>query len=102
MRQLSLALALLVAASVTAVSQESIEQGEDVARRWCAGCHVVASGQLLASSDAPSFASIAAETEGDFGWLAPFLADPHPAMPRLSVSRQEIRALGAYLNSLRE
>lgn len=102
MRRLPLALALLVAASITAVSQESIEQGEEVARRWCAGCHVVAPGQLLASGDAPSFAAIAAGTEGDFGWLAPFLADPHPAMPRMSLSRQEIRDLGAYLKSLRE
>ena len=99
---IALALALSAAAPLTTLSQETAEEGEEVARRWCANCHLVAADQLLASGAAPTFSSIAAETEGDFDWLAPFLADPHPAMPRMSLSRQEIRALGAYLTSLRE
>ena len=113
----TLALAVLAAAPLTALAQQaaaqqapaeqapgqvSPEQGEEIARRWCAGCHLVAPDQLLASTEAPAFAAIAAESEGDFGWLAPFLADPHPAMPRLSLSRQQIRDLGAYLAGLRE
>ena len=89
-----------------APEQASPERGEEVARRWCAGCHLVAPDQLLATTEAPSFVAIAeksaAESEGDFGWLALFLADPHPAMPRLSLSRQQIRDLGAYLASLPE
>lgn len=96
------ALALLVAAPLPALSQESAEQGEIIAKRWCASCHVVAPGQLLAASDAPSFASIAESSEGDFDWLAAFLADPHPPMPAMSLTRQEIRDLGAYLASLRQ
>lgn len=101
MRHLPLILALVAAAPLPALAQESAEEGEAVARRWCASCHLVAADQMLASSDAPSFASIAQGGDGGFGWLAPFLADPHPAMPRMSLSRQELRDLGAYLHSLR-
>lgn len=72
-----------------------------MARRWCASCHLAAPDQFIASSDAPSFASIAQDGDSGFGWLAPFLADPHPAMPRMSLSRQELRDLSAYLQSLR-
>ena len=101
MRHLTLALALVAAAPLPALAQQSAEDGEVVARRWCASCHLVAEGQLVAQTDAPSFASIAEGSAGDFAWLAAFLADPHPAMPRLSLSRQELRDLGAYLDSLR-
>ena len=106
MRHMSRILALaLVATPLPALAQqgagESAAAGEEVARRWCAACHVVAEGQLIAQSDAPSFMEIAEGSDGDFGWLPAFLADPHPAMPRLSLSRQQIRDLGAYLSSLR-
>ena len=33
--------------------------GEIIAKRWCAACHLVASGQAEANSDAPPFVSIA-------------------------------------------
>ena len=35
--------------------------GEIIAKRWCAACHLVASGQAEANSDAPPFVSIAAK-----------------------------------------
>jgi len=107
----SLALALLALAPLPAPGQEaedderalaSAAAGEEVARRWCAACHLVAPDQLLGSADAPSFAAIAEESEGDFDWLPAFLADPHPAMPRMSLSRQQLRDLAAHLRSLRE
>ena len=96
------ALAALLALPLPGLAQESAERGARLAQRWCDGCHLVTPGQRLAVADAPSFPAIARETEGDFGWLAPFLADPHPAMPRMSLSRQQIRDLGAYLAALRE
>lgn len=96
---------LLVTAPLSALAQDgqdNAEAGEDLARRWCATCHLVAPDQLLASADAPSFAAIAAESEGKFDWLAVYLADPHPSMPRISLTRQQLRDLSAYLASLRE
>src|SRR3569832_2147032 len=35
------------------------DHGADLAKRWCASCHVVSSDQAQASSDVPSFAAIA-------------------------------------------
>lgn len=96
------ALAALAAPLPAAAQDDSAAAGEEIARRWCASCHVVADRQLLASADAPSFAAIAAESTSGFDWLAAFLADPHPAMPRLSLTRQQLRDLSAYLASLRE
>lgn len=95
------ALALIAAPPLPALSQESPERGAEIAARWCAECHVVASGQASASADAPTFSAIAAGTEGEFDWLPAFLAEPHPPMPAMSLTRQQLRDLAAYLESLR-
>ena len=75
--------------------------GERLAREWCATCHYVGSG-AAASDAAPAFAEIAndpaATPEGWQNWLM----DPHPPMPNLGLSRQEIDAIIAYLNSLKD
>lgn len=73
-------------------------QGEQIARRWCATCHVVAADQKRASADVPSFFDIGArKTNGD---LTSFLTDPHPKMPNLNLSREQIADLTAYIRSL--
>jgi mono/diheme cytochrome c family protein len=74
------------------------DQGERIAQRWCAACHVVAENQKQASADVPSFFDIAKrKTNGD---LTSFLTDPHPKMPDMSLSRQEIADITAYIRSL--
>jgi mono/diheme cytochrome c family protein len=73
-------------------------QGEKIARRWCAACHVVAADQKQASADVPSFFDIAKrKTSGD---LKSFLMDPHPKMPDMSLTREEIADITAYIRSL--
>lgn len=73
-------------------------QGEKIAKRWCAACHVVASDQKRASADVPSFFDIAKrKTTGD---LTTFLTDPHPKMPDMSLTRAEIADISAYIHSL--
>ncbi|HUO55007.1 MAG TPA: c-type cytochrome [Rhodoblastus sp.] len=72
--------------------------GGEIAKRWCAACHLVAANQKEASADVPSFFDIAArKTKGD---LTAFLTDPHPKMPDMSLTRQEIADLTAYIESL--
>jgi mono/diheme cytochrome c family protein len=81
-----------------AASASDPDQGERIAQRWCATCHVVAENQKQASADAPSFFDIAKrKTNGD---LMSFLIDPHPKMPDMSLSRQEIADITAYIRSL--
>ena len=39
------------------------DHGSDLARRWCAACHVVDPDQKQANTDAPPFAFIARKTD---------------------------------------
>ena len=75
-------------------------RGLEIAERWCAQCHLVSPKQEQTSADVPTFMSIAERSGGDLGWLQAFLADPHPPMPDLSLTRQEIQDLVAYIESL--
>jgi mono/diheme cytochrome c family protein len=75
--------------------------GADLAKRWCASCHVVAAGQTAASADVPSFASVARRPDFSPERLAFFLLDPHPKMPNFPLSRIEAGDIAAYIGSLR-
>ena len=57
--------------------------GERLARRWCASCHVIAPDQNGPTTEAPPFATIAKAATFDASRLALFLLDPHPKMPDL-------------------
>lgn len=74
--------------------------GQQIAARWCADCHIVASGQKQGSDRVPTFAQIAGSTRFDETSLAAFLMTPHPSrMPDLSLTRSEIADLLAYIKS---
>jgi mono/diheme cytochrome c family protein len=74
-------------------------KGEVIAKRWCAACHLVSSDQTQANSDAPSFAEIAHKKPSS-KTLSAFLTDPHPKMPDMSLTRDEIADIVAYIKSL--
>src|SRR5215470_19041397 len=74
--------------------------GEQLARRWCEPCHVVAAGQREVTGEAPPFASIASRRGFDAGRIATFLLDPHPKMPDMSLTRVEAADLAAYIATL--
>ncbi|ACK52073.1 cytochrome c class I [Methylocella silvestris BL2] len=76
-------------------------KGEIIAKRWCATCHVTAPDQTTSNTEAPSFASIAARTTSPNS-LKAFLADPHPRMPNMSLTTDEIADIVAYLMSQRQ
>lgn len=75
------------------------KHGGVIAKRWCAACHVVSSEQQSASADVPPFADIA-RRRTDPKALAAFLADPHPKMPDMHLTRREIEDIVAYIRSL--
>jgi mono/diheme cytochrome c family protein len=77
-----------------------LSHGEQLARRWCADCHVVASDQRQASADAPPFSAIAQSPGFSVERMAFFLLDPHPKMPNMSLTRAEASDLAAYIASL--
>ena len=98
--------ALLVASAVTLALNSAPAQaggdpeiGDELASHWCSNCHAVA-GQARASDAAPPLATIAQKHAEDQHWLRAWLADPHPPMPNLNLSRAEIDDVIAYLQRL--
>lgn len=87
--------------AVLAQSRPDAASGRAIAERWCSACHLVVPDQRTATAGVPPFAEIARRHAGATGMLEGFLADPHPPMPDLSLTRQEIRDLVAYIGSLR-
>jgi mono/diheme cytochrome c family protein len=75
--------------------------GGELAKRWCASCHLVDSAQKQASTDAPPFDAIAHKSDFTPEKVAFFLLDPHPKMPNFPLSRNEAADLAAYIGSLR-
>jgi len=90
------ALVALVALASGAVAADA-DNGERLAKRWCASCHIVASDQRQGNTDAPPFASIAKKSNITAARLAFFLLDPHPKMPDMSLTRSEAADLAAYV-----
>jgi mono/diheme cytochrome c family protein len=93
-------LAVVVALSGPAFGQDALT-GEEIARRWCSGCHEV--GRAPVRNDAiPSFAAIARLPSTTTLSLRVFLGTPHHRMPDYSLTRQEIADVSAYILSLRD
>jgi mono/diheme cytochrome c family protein len=78
------------------------DHGSELAKRWCAACHVVNADQKRASTDAPPFEAIASKSDFTAEKIAFFLLDPHPKMPNFPLSRSEAADLAAYIGTLRK
>ena len=78
------------------------QHGRDLAKRWCASCHVVSPDQQSASADAPPFATIAQYPTFDPKRLAYFLLEPHPKMPQMALGRAAADDIAAYIATLRK
>ncbi len=98
---LTLLLSLLLPGAAEAQVKGDVATGRAIAERWCAACHIVSPEQTSGSADVLTFMTIAEQSEEDLASLEAFLADPHPVMPDMSLTRQEIRDIAAYIGSLR-
>jgi len=75
--------------------------GKQLAEDLCSGCHLVAEGQRGPVADGvPAFAALAADPAMTDDRLRSFIIDPHPPMPRVSLTAAEIGAIVAYIRSL--
>jgi mono/diheme cytochrome c family protein len=101
LRRVCLLFAATLSLGTSSALAADASHGADLAKRWCASCHVVASGQAQASADVPSFESVARRPDFSPGRLAFFLLDPHPKMPNFPLSRTEAGDIAAYIGSLR-
>lgn len=95
-------LALFVLAAVAApAASADLARGTQLARQWCANCHVIGNNPTGAIPQGPpSFPAIAHSgmTADD---LRAFLSHPHGAMPDLALTRTEIDDLIGYIETQR-
>ncbi len=75
------------------------EEGQHLARQWCSSCHSVDDTQE-GSDAAPAFSNIAISRGEDVAWVKAWLSSPHPAMPDMNLSREEVDDIISYLSSL--
>lgn len=74
-------------------------QGLDLSRDLCSGCHVVEENQRRPVIDgAPSFPMLGRSGLSN-EHLRVWLSDPHPVMPQMPLSEQQIAAVIAYIRS---
>lgn len=99
--RLFVAVGTLLASLGGAHAAGDAEEGHRLALLWCANCHVVDDAQATASADVPPFTAIANSEALTTESLSVFLADPHPVMPDMDLSRSEIADIVAYIESLK-
>jgi mono/diheme cytochrome c family protein len=89
---------LLTVAFANAAAADAAN-GEKLAKRWCAACHVVASDQKSGSTQTPPFSAIAKTPGIDAAKIALYLLAPHPKMPDMYLSRSEAADLAVYIGT---
>jgi mono/diheme cytochrome c family protein len=93
---------LFVVTLANAAAAADAANGERLAKRWCAACHLVASDQQRGTTQAPPFSAIAKEPGIDAAKIALYLLLPHPKMPDMNMSRAEAADLAAYIAAQRK
>ena len=92
-------LAVCCAAYSRRAPPATLASGQKLTRQWCTGCHVVGPGERGIDA-APALPIIAQRHGTDEAWVRAWLMSPHPPMPNLNLSRQEIDDVTAYLHTL--
>jgi mono/diheme cytochrome c family protein len=94
---------LLLLITITVLPQAALAadaaNGEKLAKRWCAACHVVATDQKSGNTQVAPFSTMAKEPGFDAARLALYLLLPHPKMPDMNLTRNEAADLTAYIVS---
>lgn len=99
-----IAFGLVLMAAAPAHAAGDADTGRAIADRWCAPCHGSSDGALrpqALSDRVPTFKAIANDKSRSDDRLRGFLAAPHPPMPNVNLTRDEIENVIAYIKSLR-
>jgi len=88
-----------LALPAAAAAPGNAEAGRQLVMRSCTSCHAPAS-TTAASDAAPPLSFVARDNRNNPAWIRGWLMDPHPPMPGIMLSRQQIDDVIAYLNTL--
>ncbi len=84
------------------VRRASAESGLELARKFCQACHIIAAdGTETAPVGPPSFPSIANKPGQTAERIIGALVAPHPPMPDMHLTNDEMQDIIAYLDTLR-
>ena|SRR5437899_8447605 len=97
------ALACLLIVTPGVAWAQDIEQGQQLATRWCANCHVVERTAAAASANGlPTFPAIAVSSRTTPEMLRATMSAQHGRMPDLQLTKRQQDDLIAYISSLRQ
>ena len=93
--------AAIAAATLPALAAErgNAEAGRELVNRSCVTCHAP-NGVARAADSAPPLSFIARDNKYRAAFVRGWLMDPHPPMPGIQLSRQQINDVIAYLETL--
>jgi mono/diheme cytochrome c family protein len=96
-----LILCLLITGNAHAqIAAPDAQKGHELAERLCAICHAVSPGSTSGRPDVPGFTVIAKLPNLTPERLVGAIILPHPPMPGLPLTMEEIRDVVAYILSL--
>jgi mono/diheme cytochrome c family protein len=102
--QLAVAALLVGALAASAQVHPDAKTGKKIAEKLCVRCHNVgadAAGSSVAA-DVPSFARIASKPGQTAQGIAGAIVVPHPPMPQIQLTREEIGDIAAYILTLKQ
>jgi len=94
---------LTLATEVSAQGIPNASRGREIAEKLCVTCHIVGTEVEGASvlADVPSFVTIGNKPDQTAEAIAGKIVMPHPPMPQMYLSREQIADLATYIMSLR-
>lgn len=94
----------LLSGTVEAQIHPDAKTGHEIASKLCSGCHIVDSsaGGKTMPADVPTFEEIANQPDQTTERIAGRIVIPHPPMPTIQLTREEIGDVAAYIMSLRK
>ena len=93
------ALTLLASPAIAHAASGNAEAGRQLVTRSCSSCHATEAAKT-ATDGAPPFTLIAKTNRERPAWIRGWLMSPHPPMPSISLSRQQIDDIVAYLGRI--
>jgi mono/diheme cytochrome c family protein len=101
-RLVAAASVLMSLASAASAAEMNTVAGKQLAKEWCAACHVVEKGQIDSTSTAaPTFFEVADNPATTEMSLRAFFATPHEQMPNFQLTNEQTDNIIAYILSLR-
>ena len=94
-------MSLLIGGSAfaAALPPGNAEAGKQLVLNSCIACHAPM-GATSATDGVPPLSFLAKDNKADPRWVRGWLMDPHPPMPGIMLSRQQVADVIAYLSTL--